>query len=142
MPDTPDTDIVPLFVTQIEARFGLALAELALAVGAAPRANPGASHVIHTYSLLAEAQSALETAEDVLVAELQRSAGDLLDDPVMDLAHQVYEAVELRDARAAALKVLLDAPAPQTRPRPVARLTTSLPVAVATQPARITGRAQ
>ncbi|MGW7303958.1 hypothetical protein ACWGI1_00080 [Streptomyces sp. NPDC054835] len=143
-PDFPDGDIAALLAAQIETRFGLALAELTLAVNAAPRAHTSATYAVHAYGLLTEAQSALETAEDALVAELQTAAGDVLDDPVMDLAHQVYEAVELRDARAAALRALLETPANQARAstRPVTRLTTTLPTAVPTQPARIMGSAR
>ncbi|OAR22147.1 hypothetical protein A8W25_29560 [Streptomyces sp. ERV7] len=144
MSDVPDVlggDVVALLGEAVEARFGLVLPELARRVQAAPEASPAATHLVHWYGLLAQAQEVLEKAEDALVAALETAVGEGLDDPVMDLAQQVNTAVELRDARAATVRFLLEAPVEQTRsrPRPVPRVSTTLPAAAPAQPARIRG---
>ncbi|MFC0844708.1 hypothetical protein ACFH04_13465 [Streptomyces noboritoensis] len=141
LPEVLDGEVVALLGEAVEARFGMALPQLARAVKAAPEANPSATQLVHWYGLLAQAQDALEKAEDALVAALETAVGEVLDDPVMELAQQVNAAVEVRDGRAATLRFLLEAPAEQTgtRPRPALRVTTTLPTAAPARPARIRG---
>jgi hypothetical protein len=141
IPDVFDGDVLGLFAARIEAQFGLAMSELAQAVHAAPQAHPGATQAVHWYGLLSQAQQAVETAEDALVAALDTAVGDQLDDPVMELAHRVNHAVAARDGRAMTLRFLLQAPAKQARiqQRFGPRVTTTLPTPVPAQPARIRG---
>ncbi|MET9374018.1 hypothetical protein ABZX98_07690 [Streptomyces sp. NPDC002992] len=143
-PDFLDGEIVAVLAEQIETHFTMSLPELARAVKAAPHAHAGATNVVHAYGLLTQAQSAVEKTEDALLAALETAVGEILDDPVMGLAQQVNEAVELRDARAERLRFLLDVPAgkPEMRTRPAPRLTTTLPAAAPAQPARISGVAR
>ncbi|MFI1111016.1 hypothetical protein ACH4TU_24130 [Streptomyces physcomitrii] len=100
---------------RIEDRFQMPLADLRRAVQAAPQANPEATTVVHWFGLLAETQQALDTAEDALVEALGTQPGDVLDDPVMELAHHVNAAVASRDGRAMVVKYLLDPNAPGKR---------------------------
>jgi hypothetical protein len=141
IPDVFDGDVLGLFAARIEAQFGLAMSELAQAVHAAPQAHPGATQAVHWYGLLSQAQQAVETAEDALVAALDTAVGDQLDDPVMELAHRVNHAVAARDGRAMTLRFLLQAPAEQARiqQRFGPRVTTTLPTPVPAQPVRIRG---
>ncbi|NNN35490.1 hypothetical protein HLK59_35005 [Streptomyces sp. S3(2020)] len=106
---------------RIEERFQMPLADLRRAVQAAPQANPEATTIVHWYGVLAEAQQALDTAEDVLVEALGTQPSDVLDDPVMELAHQVNAAVASRDGRAMVVNYLLDPNAPGKRGPGVSR---------------------
>ncbi|MFE6461244.1 hypothetical protein ACFVP0_27770 [Streptomyces cinereoruber] len=141
IPDVLDGEIVAVLAAQIEARLAMPLPELIRAAKAAPQAHPDTTGIVHAYELLTQAQGALEKTEDALVDALRTAVGEILDDPVMGLAQQVNDAVEVRDAHAERLRSLLEAPAEQptsrTRPRP--RLTTTLPVAGPARPARIGG---
>lgn len=141
IPDVFDGDVLGLFAARTEAQFGLAMSELAQAVQAAPQAHPGATQAVHWYGLLSQAQQAVETAEDALVAALDTAVGDQLDDPVMELAHRVNHAVAARDGRAMTLRFLLQAPAEQARiqQRFGPRVTTTMPTPVPAQPVRIRG---
>ncbi|WP_405729234.1 hypothetical protein OG885_09935 [Streptomyces sp. NBC_00028] len=106
-------DVMGVITERIEDRFQMPLSDLRRAVEAAPHANPEATAVVHWYGLLAEAQQALDTAEDALVKALGTQSPDVLDDPVMELAHQVNAAVASRDGRAMVVKYLLDPNAPR-----------------------------
>ncbi|WP_405889810.1 hypothetical protein OG427_07100 [Streptomyces sp. NBC_00133] len=106
MPDGVD-DVMGVITEQIEARFQMSLLELRQAVAAEPQANREATEVVHWHGLLVEAQRALEKAEDDLVGVLSTEPGEL-DDPAMDLAHQVNSAVSVRDGRAMVVRFLLD----------------------------------
>ncbi|MEV0259397.1 hypothetical protein AB0H82_34735 [Streptomyces sp. NPDC050732] len=150
-----DADGVMGAITQqIEARFQMPLADLRRAVAVAPHASTDATVVVKWYGMLAEAQEALEEAEDALVAALDRAPGDVLDDPVMELAHQVNAAVAMRDGRAMVVRHYTDpnslgrrgpgawrgadatlrrTPALQTAPIPSAAPTPSVPVRGATR---------
>ncbi|WP_420036058.1 hypothetical protein ACN2WE_30990 [Streptomyces sp. cg28] len=108
-------DVMSVITERIEARFQMPLADLRRAVETAPQANPEATTVVHWFGLLAETQSALDAAEDTLVEALGTQPGDVLDDPVMELAHQVNVAVAIRDGRAMVVKYLLDPEAPGKR---------------------------
>ena len=108
-------DVMGVITERIEDRFQMPLAELRGAVEAAPQAFPEATTVVHWYGLLAETQQALNTAEDALVEALGTQPPDVLDDPVMDLAHKVNAAVAARDGRAMVVKYLLDRTAPGKR---------------------------
>lgn len=144
IPDVFDGDVLGLFAERIEALFSLGLPELAQAVQAAPHAYPSATQVVRWYALLTEAQQGVETAEDALVSALETAPGDVLDDPVMELAHRVNFAVAARDGRAQVLRFLLESPVEQARiqRRFGPRVTTTLPTAVPAQPARIRGGAR
>ncbi|MGW2858284.1 hypothetical protein [Streptomyces sp. NPDC001205] len=107
MSDTAD-DVMGVITQQIEARFQMPLADLRQAVAAAPHANNDATVVVKWYGMLAEAQAVLEKAEDALVAALDSAPGDVLDDPVMALAHQVNTAVAVRDGRAMVVRHYTD----------------------------------
>ncbi|WP_432112658.1 hypothetical protein [Streptomyces sp. S1] len=141
IPDVLDGEIVAVLAEQIEARLAMPLPELIRVVKAAPQARPDATGIVHAYELLTQSQDALEKTEEALVDALKTAVSEILDDPVMGLAQQVNEAVEVRDAHAERLRSLLEAPAeqpgPRTRPRP--RLNTTLPAAGPVQPARIGG---
>ncbi|MFJ9033650.1 hypothetical protein ACIRQP_35130 [Streptomyces sp. NPDC102274] len=102
-------DVMGVITEQIENRFVMSVAELRRAVAAAPDAHSQATEVVHRYGLLGEAQKILERAEDALVTALGTRPGEL-DDPVMDLAHQVNAAVAVRDGRAMVVTFLLDPP--------------------------------
>ncbi|MFB7938442.1 hypothetical protein [Streptomyces sp. NPDC056049] len=137
-PDFLDGEIVAVLAGRIETRFGTPLDELIRSTNQAS-ATAGLTSVIHAYGLLTQAQSALEEAEDALVAALETATGEVLDDPVMSLAHQVNRAVEARDLYAQWVSALVEVPAgPQrTRTSPAPRLTTTLPVAAPARPAQI-----
>ncbi|MBC2878083.1 MULTISPECIES: hypothetical protein [Streptomyces] len=110
MPDDVD-DVMGVIAQQIETRFHMSLPELRRAVMAAPRANQQATEVVHWFGLLAESQTALERAEDDLVAVLIQDPVPL-DDPAMERAHRVNAAVTVRDGRALVVRHLLDSAAP------------------------------
>ncbi|MEV6723531.1 hypothetical protein AB0M94_21650 [Streptomyces xanthochromogenes] len=114
MPDDAD-DVMGVITQQIEARFQMPLADLRRAVAAAPRANDDATVVVKWHGMLAEAQEALNKAEDALVAALDTAPGDVLDDPVMALAHQVNAAVAVRDGRAMVVRHYTDPNSPGRR---------------------------
>ncbi|MGP9017615.1 hypothetical protein ACT1U9_04290 [Streptomyces sp. BR1] len=114
MSDTAD-DVMGVITQQIEARFQMPLADLRRAVAAAPHANNDATVVVKWYGMLAEAQAVLEKAEDALVAALDSAPGDVLDDPVMALAHQVNTAVAVRDGRAMVVRHYTDPNSPGRR---------------------------
>ncbi|MFE9407399.1 hypothetical protein ACFYN0_01140 [Streptomyces sp. NPDC006704] len=113
MPEDAE-DVMGVITQQIEARFHMPVDDLRRAVTAAPQANTEATSVVHWYGLLTEAQGALNTAEDALVTALGTVPGEL-DDPAMELAHQVNAAVGVRDGRAMVVKYLLDPNAPGKR---------------------------
>ncbi|MFC7217601.1 hypothetical protein ACFQLX_05340 [Streptomyces polyrhachis] len=134
-------DVMGVITERIEDRFQMPLADLRRAVAAAPQANPDATTVVHWYGLLAETQQALDTAEDALVKALGTQPGDVLDDPAMELAHQVNAAVASRDGRAMVVKYLLDPNAPGKRgpgvwsgAAPAARRAPALPTSPPTPP--------
>ncbi|TCR22984.1 hypothetical protein [Streptomyces sp. BK205] len=134
-------DVMGVITERIEDRFQMPLADLRRAVEAAPQANPEATTVVHWYGLLAETQQALDTAEDALVEALGTQQPDVLDDPVMELAHQVNAAVAARDGRAMVVKYLLDPNAPGKRgpgawrgASPAARRAPALPTSPPTLP--------
>ncbi|MFB7025878.1 MULTISPECIES: hypothetical protein [unclassified Streptomyces] len=137
-PDFLDGEIVAVLAGRIEARFGTPLDELIRSADQ-PSATVGLTSVIHAYGLLTQAQSALEEAEDALVAALETATGEVVDDPVMSLAHQVNQAVEVRDTYAQWVRALVEVPAGPQRARtsPAPRLTTTLPVAAPARPAQI-----
>ncbi|MFJ4973274.1 hypothetical protein [Streptomyces sp. NPDC088755] len=114
MPDASE-DVMSVLTERIENRFQMPLADLRRAVEAAPQANPEATTLVHWYGLLTETQQALDTAEDALVEALGTQPADVLDDPVMELAHQVNSAVASRDGRAMVVNYLLDPNAPGKR---------------------------
>ncbi|WP_145502655.1 hypothetical protein [Streptomyces sp. CFMR 7] len=114
MPDTSE-DVVSVLTERIEDRFQMPLADLRRAVEAAPQANPEATALVHWHGLLTETQQALDTAEDALVEALGTQSADVLDDPVMELAHQVNSVVASRDGRAMVVNYLLDPNAPGKR---------------------------
>ncbi|MEU2231238.1 hypothetical protein [Streptomyces vietnamensis] len=139
IPDFLNGEIVAMLADHIEARFEMPLDELVRSVSQAPFATVAATSVVHAYGRLTRAQTALEEAENALVIALETASGEVLDDPVMSLAHQVNRAVEARDTHAQWVRALLEVPAgkPSTRTGAVSRLTTALPVAAPAQPARI-----
>nr|WP_157169335.1 hypothetical protein [Streptomyces typhae] len=100
---------------QIESRFQMPLADLFRAVAKAPDASHDATAVVKWYGMLAEAQKALEKAEDNLVAALDHASGEVLEDPVMALAHQVNTAVSVRDGRAMVVRHYLDPDSPSRK---------------------------
>ncbi|MYS66495.1 hypothetical protein GTW66_21485 [Streptomyces sp. SID5473] len=107
-----------VFTRRIEERFGMGLSALRRAVAAAPHASPEAVEAVRWHGLLATAQSALERAEDALVAVLDTSPtpADLVEDHerVMLFASRVNEALGIRDGRATVLRFLLDPDTPGT----------------------------
>ncbi|MEU5162326.1 hypothetical protein AB0G74_22350 [Streptomyces sp. NPDC020875] len=111
-----DAGVMRVFTQQIEERFGMGLPSLRRAVAVAPHASPAAVEVVRWHGLLATAQSALERAEDALVAVLDTVPGDLAEDHdrIMVFATRVNEAVGLRDGRASVLRFLLDPDTPDT----------------------------
>ncbi|PZT68334.1 hypothetical protein DN402_09020 [Streptomyces sp. SW4] len=114
MSDDAD-DVMGVITQQIETRFQMPLADLRRAVAAAPHASNDATVVVKWYGMLAEAQEVLEKAEDALVAALDSAPGDVLDDPVMELAHQVNAAVAVRDGRAMVVRHYTDPNSPGRR---------------------------
>lgn len=140
MPDASD-DVMGVITERIEERFQMPLADLRRAVAAAPDANPEATDVVHWHGLLAQTQQALDTAEDALVEALGAQPPEVLDDSVMELAHQVNAAVASRDGRAMVVNYLLDPNAPGKRGPGVwrgtsaaARRAPALPTAAPTLP--------
>ncbi|MFI1890248.1 hypothetical protein [Streptomyces jumonjinensis] len=113
MADEAD-DVMRALTEQIEERFGMSLPSLVRAVAFAPHASPAVVEVVRWHGLLAAAQSALERAEDALVAVLDTVPGDLSDDHdrIMYFANRVNESVQIRDGRASVLTFLLDPDAP------------------------------
>lgn len=89
------------------------------------------------YGLLAEALDVLETGEDALVAVLGTEPGEL-DNPAMELAHQVNTAVAVCDGRALVVTYLLDSEVPGQRdprgPAPAVLRGPALSTALATVP--------
>ncbi|MCX5278401.1 hypothetical protein [Streptomyces virginiae] len=108
-------DVLGAFTEQIESRFQMPLHQLRQAVTAAPQANAEATTVARWYGLLEEAQEALSTTEDDLLAALDRAPAGELDDPVMALADRVNTLVAVRDGRAMVIRHLLDDNAPGNR---------------------------
>ncbi|ULR48455.1 hypothetical protein [Streptomyces deccanensis] len=104
-------DVVGVLTERIEARFAMDMDQLKAAVAAAPTANPDATDVVRWHSLLVDAQSVLDRAEDDLLAALDTQSS-AIDDPTMDLAHRVNAAVTARDGRALVVRWLLDPDAP------------------------------
>lgn len=101
-------EVMGVLAQQIETRFQMPLDDLRRAVAAAPHASTDATTVVKWYGMLAEAQQVLEKAEDALVAALDSNPGDVLDDPVMELAQQVTAAVAVRDGRAMVVRHYAD----------------------------------
>ncbi|MEU8665365.1 hypothetical protein OHA63_29335 [Streptomyces anulatus] len=140
MPDVSE-DVMSVLTERIEERFQMPLADLRRAVEKAPQANPEATALVHWHGLLTETQQALDTAEDALVEALGTQPADVLDDPVMELAHQVNSAVASRDGRAMVVNYLLDPNAPGKRgpgvwrgASPAARRAPALPTSPPTLP--------
>ncbi|GGT22278.1 hypothetical protein ACK389_10585 [Streptomyces antibioticus] len=100
-------DVVGPITEQIVQRFGLSIDALKAAVEAAPNAHREATVVVRWHGLLTESQTALERAEDKLLAALDTQPSEV-DDPTLDLAHRVDAAVTIRDGRAVALRLLLE----------------------------------
>ncbi|MGW3056486.1 hypothetical protein ACWC98_11175 [Streptomyces goshikiensis] len=107
MPEELD-DVLGTFARQIESRFQMPLHHLRHAATAAPQANPEATTVARWYGLLEGAQESLSTAEDHLLAALDRAPAGELEDPVMALADRVNTLVAVRDGRAMVVRHLLD----------------------------------
>ncbi|MFI0119871.1 hypothetical protein [Streptomyces globisporus] len=140
MPDASE-DVMSVLTERIEDRFQMPIADLRRAVEAAPQANPEATALVHWYGLLTETQQVLDTAEDALVEALGTQPADVLDGPVMELAHQVNSAVASRDGRAMVVNYLLDPNAPGKRgpgtwrgASPAARRAPALPTSPPTLP--------
>ncbi len=104
-------DVVGVLTEQIEARFTMSMEQLKAAVAVAPAANPDATDVVKWHGLLVGSQSALERAENELLAALETQPNEV-DDPTMGLAHRVNAAVATRDGRALVVRWLLDPDAP------------------------------
>ncbi|MGW1974180.1 hypothetical protein [Streptomyces sp. NPDC001889] len=113
MPDESD-DVMGVLAARIEEKFQMGLPALRRAVAFAPHASPAATEAVRWYALLATAQEALGRAEDALVEVLMSKPPGELDDPVMQLAHRVNAAFDIRDGRAMVLRQLLDPQAPGT----------------------------
>ncbi|MFF7438997.1 hypothetical protein [Streptomyces sp. NPDC008122] len=139
IPDFFDGEIVAMLADRIEARFEMPLDDLVRSMAQAHLATAGVTGVVHAYGLLTQAQTALEKAEDALAAALETATDEVLEDPVISLAHEVNQAVEARDTYAQWVRALLEVPAGKTSARTgaVSRLTTTLPVAAPAQAARI-----
>ncbi|MGW6455096.1 hypothetical protein ACWF94_04080 [Streptomyces sp. NPDC055078] len=114
MSDEPG-DLLGVLATRIEEKFQMSLPTLRRAVAIAPHASPDAAETVRWYGLLTTAQEALERAEDALVAALGTEPRGELDDPVMEFAHRVNTAVDIRDGRATVLRFLLDPDTPDRR---------------------------
>ncbi|WP_309248424.1 hypothetical protein [Streptomyces sp. MNP-20] len=144
-------DVMAVIAQQIETRFRMPLDDLVQAVAAGQQAGTDAAAVVKWYGMLADAQQVLEQAENDLVAALDSSPGDVLDDPVMQLAHQVNAAVQVRDGRAMVVRHYLDAHAPSRegpgawrgtgagRQRGPALRTAAIPQAAAAPPVPVRG---
>ncbi|GHD79380.1 hypothetical protein ACFQL8_19305 [Streptomyces goshikiensis] len=133
MPEELD-DVLGTFARQIESRFQMPLHQLRRAVTAAPQANPEATAMARWYGLLEEAQEALSTAEDHLLAALDRAPAGELEDPVMALADRVNTLVAVRDGRAMVVRHLLDDNAPGRRAQGVWRGAARTGPAIVTTP--------
>ncbi|MER5567190.1 hypothetical protein ABT083_13400 [Streptomyces goshikiensis] len=133
MPEELD-DVLGTFARQIESRFQMPLHHLRHAVTAAPQANPEATTVARWYGLLEGAQESLSTAEDHLLAALDRAPAGELEDPVMALADRVNTLVAVRDGRAMVVRHLLDDNAPGNRAQGAWRGAARTGPAIATTP--------
>ncbi|MFJ7997515.1 hypothetical protein ACIQ7D_10265 [Streptomyces sp. NPDC096310] len=101
-------DVVGVLTERIEAHFGMGMDWLKAAVAAAPLVHRDASAVITMHRLLVHAQTALDRAEDDLLAALEETQpGEWVDDPTMALVHRVASAVTVRDGWAVAVQQLL-----------------------------------
>lgn len=100
-------DVLGVITGQIETRFGMSFTALRGAVEKSPDANPQATQVVYWHGMLSQAQTALEQAEDDLLAVLDTEPGPL-GDPVMNLAQRVNAAVAVRDGRALIITHLLE----------------------------------
>ncbi|MFD4119161.1 hypothetical protein ACFWSJ_37685 [Streptomyces niveus] len=107
MNDGSDDDVLGVITEQIETRFEMSLTDLRAAVEASPDASRQATQVVYWHGMLGQAQTALEQAEDNLLAALDTEPGPL-GDPVMNLAQRVNAAVAVRDGRALILTYLLE----------------------------------
>lgn len=99
-------DVLGVITEQIETRFEMSFTELCGAVEKSPDASRQATQVVYWHGMLSQAQTALEQAEDNLLAALDTEPGPL-GDPVMNLAQRVNAAVAVRDGRALILTYLL-----------------------------------
>lgn len=100
-------DVLGVITEQIEARFGMSFDGLRGAVEKSPDASRQATQVVYWHGMLSQAQTALEQAEDDLLAGLDTEPGPL-GDPVMNLAQRVNAAVAVRDGRALIITHLLE----------------------------------
>lgn len=100
-------DVLGVITEQIETRFEMSLTDLRAAVEASPDASRQATQVVYWHGMLGQAQTALEQAEDNLLASLDTEPGPH-GDPVMNLAQRVNAAVAVRDGRALILTYLLE----------------------------------
>lgn len=100
-------DVLGVITEQIETRFEMSLTDLRAAVEASPDASRQATQVVYWHGMLSQAQSALEQAEDNLLAALDTEPGPL-GDPVMNLAQRVNAAVAVRDGRALIITYFLE----------------------------------
>lgn len=128
-------DVVGPITEQIEQRFGLSIEALKIAVEAAPNAHREATVVVRWHELLAESQTALERAEDDLLAALDTQPSEV-DDPTLDLAQLVDAAVTIRDGRAVALRLLLEPNTGGTQDVEAERLTRRGPAVPTSPPTR------
>nr|WP_315970909.1 hypothetical protein [Streptomyces sp. PBH53] len=85
----------------------MSIDHLKAAVAAAPIANSDATDVVKWHGMLLDSQATLDRAEDALMSALQSQPSEV-DDPTMELAHQVNAAVAVRDGRAMVVRWLLD----------------------------------
>ncbi|WP_411574854.1 hypothetical protein [Streptomyces fradiae] len=143
--DIPDIgeDVVGVLTAQIEAHFAMGMDHLKAVVTNDPAANPYVTDVVKWHGLLLDAQSALDRAEDDLLAALETQPSEV-DDLTMDLAHRVNAAVTARDGRALVVRWLLDPDAPgktDLAAERLARLRSRTGPAVQTSPARRTAGA-
>ncbi|MFD3522279.1 hypothetical protein [Streptomyces sp. NPDC058653] len=104
-------DVVGVLTAQIEKRFAMGIGQLKSEVSLAPAADPEATDLVKWHSLLVASQTALDQAEDALLATLETQPSEV-DDPTMDLAHRVNTSVTARDGRALVVRWLLDPDAP------------------------------
>ncbi|MEW1723819.1 hypothetical protein [Streptomyces sp. NPDC093109] len=115
-------DVVGVLTERIEARFAMGMDQLKAMVAASPTANPDATDAVTWHGLLVEAQSALDSAEDDLLAALETQPSEV-DDPTVGLAHRVNTAVTARDGRALVVRWLLGPDAPGKKDLAAERLT-------------------
>lgn len=100
-------DVVGVLTEQIERRYSMGMADLKMAVAAAPEANSEATSLVRWIGLLTESQDVLGQAEDDLLAALETQPSEV-DDPTVGLAQRVNDAVATRDTRAMVIRWLLD----------------------------------